>query len=49
MKELLDNEKDSSVLIKRAISLHALGIEKQYLKDLFKYNEIDENNYSILL
>jgi len=49
MEELLKNEKNSWDLINRAVSLHALGIEKQYLKELFMYNEIDEDNYTILL
>jgi len=49
MEKLLKEEKNIDNLIFRAISLHALGIEKQYLKELFKYNEINEDNYSILL
>ncbi len=49
MKKLLNEEKSSQELIEKAISLHALGIEKQYLKNLFISNEIDENNYRILL
>lgn len=36
-------------LIRRALSLHALGIEKQYLKDLFSYNEIEEKNFKYIL
>ncbi|MBW7954675.1 sodium:proton antiporter [Candidatus Gracilibacteria bacterium] len=36
-------------LIQRALSLHALGIEKQYLKDLFSYNEIEEKNFKYIL
>lgn len=36
-------------LIKRALSLHALGIEKQYLKDLYAYNEIEEKNFKYIL
>ena len=48
MEELLKNEKNVEKLIKRAIALHALSIENQYLKDLFKYNEIDEQNYRLL-
>lgn len=49
MKKLLKDEKDKEWLIKKAISLHALSIEQQYLKELFKYNEIDELNYRVLL
>jgi len=49
MDELLKSEKNSQDLVKRALSLHALWIEKQYLKELFKYNEIDEDNYKVLL
>lgn len=41
-----DNGKE---LIRRALSLHALGIEKQYLKDLFSYNEIEEKNFKYIL
>jgi len=48
MEELLKHEKDAEKLIKRAIALHALSIENQYLKELFKYNEIDELNYRVL-
>ncbi len=36
-------------LIRRALSLHALWIEKQYLKDLFAYNEIWEKNFKYIL
>ncbi len=36
-------------IIKKAITLHALGIEKQYLKDLFHYHEVDEYNFKIIL
>lgn len=36
-------------LIQRALSLHALWIEKQYLKDLFAYNEIWEKNFKYIL
>jgi len=36
-------------LVKRAISLHALWIEKQYLKDLYTYNEIEEKNFKYIL
>ncbi len=36
-------------LIRKAISLHSLWIEKQYLKDLFYHNEIDEKNFKYIL
>ncbi len=36
-------------LIRRALSLHALWIEKQYLRDLFAYNEIEEKNFKYIL
>ncbi|MDD3646216.1 MAG: cation:proton antiporter [Candidatus Gracilibacteria bacterium] len=50
LKTLLQNEgQNSQDLIKRAISLHALGVEKQYLKDLFGYNEITEHNFKFIL
>ena len=49
IKNFIKNEKYSKELIKRSISLHALWIEKKYLKDLFTSNEIDENNYKVLL
>ncbi len=39
---------DSYSLTKRALSLHALWIEKQYLKELFFYNEIDEKNFKYI-
>ncbi|MBS9775196.1 sodium:proton antiporter [Candidatus Gracilibacteria bacterium] len=49
MKELLKGNKDKAEgIIKKAISLHALGIEKQYLKELFYYNEIDERNFKYI-
>lgn len=50
MKAILSgNQKEADTLIRRAISLHALGIEKQYLKELFFYNEIDERNFKYIL
>lgn len=36
-------------LVETALSLHSLWIEKQYLKDLFTYNEISEKNYRYIL
>lgn len=50
IKKLLKNNKDKAQdLIKRTLSLHALWIEKQYLKELFSYNEIDEHNFKYIL
>ncbi|NUJ97699.1 sodium:proton antiporter [Candidatus Gracilibacteria bacterium] len=50
LTHLLEGQKDKAcTLIRRAISLHALGIEKQYLKELFLYNEIDEKNFKHIL
>jgi len=50
MKRLLWEKKEESIaLIRRVISLHALWIEKQYLKTLFFYNEIDEHNFKYIL
>ncbi|MDP2090133.1 MAG: cation:proton antiporter [Candidatus Gracilibacteria bacterium] len=44
-----DKEVEIKTFTIRALSLHALGIEKQYLKQLFLYNEIDENNFKYIL
>lgn len=50
LTHLLEWQKDKAcTLIRRAISLHALWIEKQYLKELFLYNEIDEKNFKHIL
>lgn len=50
MKELIWEKKEESIsLIRRAITLHALWIEKEYLKNLFYYNEIDEHNFKYIL
>jgi len=50
MKNVLWNKVwESKVLIKKAISLHALWIEKEYLKSLFFYNEIWEDNFKFIL
>ena len=42
------DQKKSKKIIKRIISLHALWIEKQYLYNLFLWNEIDENNFKYI-
>lgn len=51
LKKLIDSKwiENGNDLIKRALSLHALGIEKQYLKDLYTYNEIEEKNFKYIL
>lgn len=50
IKEILSEKwEDSKSLIKRALSLHALWIEKQYLKELLYYNEVDERNFKYIL
>jgi len=49
MKNILNRKwVDSYSLTKRALSLHALWIEKQYLKELYFYNEIDEKNFKYI-
>ncbi len=50
LKELLKNQwNKAQELIKSAISLYALGVEKKYLKELFEYNEIKEHNFKFIL
>ncbi len=51
LKKLLETlwKENGQELIRRALWLHALGIEKQYLKELFKYNEITERNFTFIL
>lgn len=44
-----DNPESMKRVIKSALLLHALWIEKQYLKDLYHYHEIDEFNFKIIL
>jgi len=41
----LQQQAGPEILLKKALTLHALGIEKQYLKEMFRYNEIPENLY----
>lgn len=53
-KELLDvlihDKKDHlPELIRRVVTLHALGIEKYHLKELYMYNEISEEAFKILM
>jgi len=50
LNELLTKEgKNADKLVKRAISLYALWIEKDYLKELFEYNEVQEHNFKYIL
>lgn len=50
LSDLLKKEwKEANNLVKRAISLYALWIEKDYLKELFEYNEIAEHNFKFIL
>lgn len=45
MEVFLTNYDEADILIEKALKLHALGIERQYLKEMFHYNEIPENLY----
>lgn len=47
--EQLIHKKWNITLAKKVLSLHALWIEKQHLKDLFHYNEINEKNFKYVL
>ena len=49
MKSLLKEDSTHEDLVKKVISLHSLWIEKQYLKELFYYNEIDERSFKYIL
>lgn len=51
LKKLIESKwfENWNELIRRALSLHALWIEKQYLKDLYTYNEIEEKNFKYIL
>lgn len=44
-----ENPEGAKKVIQSALALHALGIEKQYLKDLYHHHEIDEHNFKIVL
>lgn len=41
----LQKQSTPDILLKKALTLHALWIEKEYLKEMFRYNEIPENLY----
>lgn len=49
MELFLGNSKNSRELVKQALALHALWIEKQYIREMFKYNEIPENLYHYMM
>ncbi len=49
MKKLLSEFKNPQELLLKTFTLHALGIEKKHLKDLFMYGEIDEFVFKYLL
>lgn len=49
MEVFLQTHKHSNDLVKQALALHALGIEKQYINEMFKYNEIPENLYHYMM
>jgi len=50
LKEILKEQwSKAEDLIKRAIALYALWVEKKYLKELFEYNEIKEHNFKYIL
>jgi len=40
---------ESEAIIHKSIRLHALGVEKQYLKNLFSYNEIPRESFGYIL
>jgi len=45
MYSFLKKRKKPEKLIKKAIALHALWVEKEYLQQMFTYNEIEEHLY----
>jgi len=49
MQIYLQEHKNSKALVHQALSLHALGIEKQKLTEMFEYNECSEPIYMHLL
>lgn len=49
MEYFLDTHENDRELIKQALALHALWMEKQYLKEMFKYNEVPENLYHYMM
>lgn len=49
LQAYLENHPNADALLKQAVWLHGLGIEKEYLKEMFRYNEVDELLYFYLL
>lgn len=49
MQIFLDQKDQSNKLVYKALALHALWIEKQYLTEMFEYNECNESLYMHLL
>ncbi len=49
LKKFLKEEKDAKNLVRQAVMIHALGIEKQALKILYEYNEVNEDILRYLL
>ncbi len=45
MQVFLSQQEDSELLLKNALTLHALWIEKEYLHNMFAYNEVTEQVY----
>ncbi len=46
MQLFLQQQPNADQLVSKALSLHALGIEKEYLHEMFSYNEISESIYA---
>lgn len=50
LKEILKSKWDwANEFLKKVISLHSLWAEKHYLKELFRYNEIDEYVFKYMI
>lgn len=49
MKNFLESQKDADKLVQKALALQALGIEKEYLKQMYTYHEVDEYMYLYFL
>ncbi|USN54604.1 MAG: hypothetical protein H6765_08930 [Candidatus Peribacteria bacterium] len=48
LQQFLQTQKNKKQLLHKVLSLHALGIEKQYLKEMYSYNEVPEYLYHYL-
>jgi len=46
---LKESGNNGEKIVKKSLALHALGIEKQYLKNLFTYNEIPRDSFVYIL